>query len=140
MLCLKMMSLLIYRFLLSVIRKAKLYYLPIYARDLRNKMVYGLSAPVFAECIYIKPSDCNKVIFSETIKQITGQKKRKVSGTVVKTEWPQYDSDVNDLPKIRFCFQHFNNGVSWEDIGVYEHMLSLIEKKGQLTGVKVWMI
>ncbi len=122
----------------SALKKTRLTYVPVWVNDLKTKAKYGLSAPVFAERIYIKPAECNQAIDSEAINKITGLHPRKASGFVVNGNWPENEIegliDVNKLPKIRFCFQHFVDGVSWKETGVYEHIASLIEKRGKVDG------
>ena len=122
----------------STLRKTRLVYLQVLGKDLKNKAKYGLNAPVFAERIYIKPAECNQAIHSEAIKKITGLHPRKASGFVVHGKWPVDEQeglmDVDKLPKVQFCYRHFVDGVPWEETGVYEHMASLIEKRGKVDG------
>lgn len=95
-------------------------------RDLQNLIRYGWSAPKFAETIWIKSQDCNKVL------NLTDGWQREDSAKVIKSSWPTDNIfPVTDMPKFKFCLEHWVNGVAWENTGAYEYMEKLIKREGK---------
>ena len=43
---------------------------------------------------------------------------------------------VTEIPKIKFCYEHWVNNVSWKDTGAYDYMLKSVIKKGEHDGCK----
>ncbi len=101
-----------------------------YSRDIKNKIKYGKAAPVFAERIWINPLDCHKGLDGKYI--LSGIYQRKNSGLVVESAWPLAQAiPIKDVSKINFCIDHWINGTSWEDTGIYEHIQKYIDVKGE---------
>lgn len=99
-------------------------------QDISNIASFGLSAPLFAERIWVHPKACIKALTSIT--DLSGQelKGRFDSAKVINHPWPtQNVVSIYDLPKFDFCIEHWLNGKSWEDTGAYEHMKKLIKEK-----------
>jgi hypothetical protein len=104
--------------------------------DFMNKKRFGPDAPVFAERIWINPQDCAMALFD--VKGI--DLGRGISGWVNESLWKQkdvYQIPIADVKKIKFCIEHWVNGMSWRDTGIYELMESLrIENGGIVDGCK----
>jgi len=97
-----------------------------YYRDLVNFITYGKQAPKASELIWVNPKDCVHSASFHTPISI-----RKLTGKVSSTMWDNASySVIDDLPKFQFCYNHFIEGVEWEETGAYEHLISLIDQKG----------
>lgn len=96
-----------------------------------NQVKYGLDSPRYAERIWINPEKC--------LLGVDGLD-RRVSGQVFLGDWPPGGSDkifpVEDLLKIRCCYEHWLGGVSWENTGIYQHMESLVKQHGRYDGCR----
>tara|TARA_Y100000588_G_scaffold323448_1_gene356039 strand:+ start:512 stop:955 length:444 start_codon:yes stop_codon:yes gene_type:complete len=46
------------------------------------------------------------------------------------TEEPRTQDSRNHWVKIQACLAHWNDGVSWEATGIYDHLLKLIKERG----------
>ena len=92
--------------------------------DFYNRITYGSSAPLFAERIFVNPLSCEKAF--------PGWYDNAFSGEVIDFDWP-YPQVINiiEVPKIKFCIDHWVNGVAWEHTGAYEFMEHLIKKWGR---------
>jgi hypothetical protein len=107
----------------------------IYSRDIKNKIIYGKEAPVFAERIWINPLDCCGALAGKYI--LNGVHQRKGSGLVVEYPWPQAKViSVIEVDKIRFSVDHWVNGIPWEDTGIYELMQKIISTRGKADGCR----
>ena len=85
-------------------------YVSIYYRDFKNKVKYGLEAPVYAERIWINPSMFTEAVF------MSSRKAREESGQVL-NEFPPVGAkivSIYDLPKIKSSFEYWNEGQPWE--------------------------
>jgi hypothetical protein len=92
--------------------------------DTCNRLRFGNKAPLFAERIYVDPQHCEGITLSKKkLKKLFGfHRVVPLSGAVIDS-WPIHESDVvplTDLPKIKFCIDHWVNNVAWEHTGVYE--------------------
>jgi hypothetical protein len=99
--------------------------------DTCNRLRFGNKAPLFAERIYVDPQHCEGITLSKKkLKKLLGfHPVVPLSGAVIDS-WPIHESDVvplTDLPKIKFCIDHWVNNVAWEHTGVYE----FYEARGQ---------
>ncbi|MFA7689807.1 MAG: hypothetical protein WCY18_01775 [Methanofastidiosum sp.] len=101
-----------------------------YLNDIKNKIIYGTSGPLYAERIWIDPSCCKKAILLDI----------SISGRVIEGNWPPNSkinvTPVEDLIKIKACIDHWVNGIPWENTGIYEHMEDLIKSYGEYDGCK----
>jgi len=94
----------------------------------KQRRKFGQATPQYAERIWVETSQC-----LEAARQKISRRK---SGLVMSGDWDRERRDITEIPKIRYCLAHWQNGLSWEDAGAYEHMLSLIEQKsGAVDGV-----
>lgn len=106
-------------------------------RDLANYCRYGAVAPRFAERIWVNAEECELGMPPHVVRQLTGLHRRKhssrdASGKVVHQLWPHHEAiPVTEVPTVRFCIEHWVNGVSWENAGAYEHMEKLIAQRGR---------
>lgn len=130
----------------ALVRKAKvpLYRLynstawkyPVHYVDIKNIYKHGFMSPRYAEQIWVNPKKISKVLAIDYVTELTGiefMKHRNASAMVVE-DWPSEHSDmissVDDLPEVRFCIDHWVNGIGWEDTGAYTHMLTMIQQLG----------
>jgi hypothetical protein len=87
--------------------------------DIWNRMRFGLDAPLFAERIYIDPRHCEAITPAK--KKKLGWD-RRLSGRIIRN-WPIKKEEivaVTQLKKIKYCIEHWVNGVAWENTGAYE--------------------
>lgn len=101
-------------------------------RDLFNILRYGPHAPRFQERIWVNPADVREFIPREEIKRVTGMNRSDSSGLVI--DWDQV-RDVRPVAedfRMAYCFGHWRDGKSWEELGVYDYMLQT-KKYGHLT-------
>lgn len=102
--------------------------------DFNNVIKYGFQAPRFAERIWVSPRECKYALYGGNI--ISGSKNRN-SATVVSLPWPVQDAiPIFEIEKFKYCYQHWVDGVNWNDTGAYEYMLDEIKKRGQFDGCR----
>jgi hypothetical protein len=96
--------------------------LKIFKKDLLNKIVYGPSAPLFKERIWVDPRKIEYMIGRDEILKVTGLHRSKASGVVV--DWSKIDDirPIFDEFRIQYCYEHWKNGKSWEELGVIDFM------------------
>jgi hypothetical protein len=94
-------------------------------RDLKAFIRYGANAPRRCERIWIDPAQCMTVVESFS---------RASSGQIIGGDWDTGNNLVSDMPKIRMARLHWQDGLSWEDTGVYEYMMRRITSGGPLDG------
>jgi len=70
------------------------------------------------------------------IKQISKVKFDKYTdiGKVVGGDWDKITVDINNSKKINAIYQRFQQGLTWEETGIYEHMLEMIDEQGYFDG------
>lgn len=91
--------------------------------DRINLKNYGPQAPLFAERLWI-PLD--------QVEHALKKWNSKESARVV-AEWPQERTrGVRDLPSVKACLQHWRDGLTWEETGIFEQMLDRIREKGKV--------
>lgn len=119
------------RALRKVIKRSKSYQRHIgwLLRDARNKLQYGLAAPVSCQRIFVDPKAITRVIDS-------GVFDRSDSGRVVGGDWDLFTSPIEDFPKYLICHERFLNGKSWEEAGAYQLMTNIIQKKPGADGCR----
>lgn len=91
-------------------------------RDIYNKVRYGANAPQYGELIYIDPNDI----------KFYGSSSRNDSGWVKSGNWDKQEnlSLFEDNVKYRACVLRWREGCTWEETGIYSHILELIKKSG----------
>lgn len=103
-------------------------------RDTLNRWGWGDSAPLYAQTIWVHPLDCTHVLPEARFKHDLGGRLRQSTGRVVK-HWPaDAMKPLLDHEKIRYCFAHWQNGLSWQAAGAEAYMLSKIAQKGSYDG------
>jgi len=98
--------------------------LKIYLRDLKNILTYGLSAPRYNELIWIDPKEVNYMIDREEVLRVSGVHRSNASGVVIDWNDVKNIKPITDEFRIRYCYEHWKNGKTWEELGVIEHMKS----------------
>lgn len=108
-------------------------------QDAKNIMRYGWQAPRYAERIWINPQQCKLFLPGDVIKQSFDVPTANASGIVINTDWPvELSYRITDSLKIKYCIDHWLNGVTWEDTGIYSLIESRIKasSKGIVDGCK----
>lgn len=88
--------------------------------DLPNIVKYGWKAPRYAELIFVDPTNIEMYISTDLINKTFNNnkriKQRKYSGYVTNNkELFNNAQSIFELPKIRFCYQHWDQGLPWKD-------------------------
>lgn len=108
-----------------------------YGRDIKNYIKHGPSAPKFAERIWIIPDDKTMFLTAASMRKYIGMSNQEASGRVIEFSWPVEKAiPVCKLTKIKMCLEHWRNGISWEDTGIYEYMEKMILEYGEHDGCK----
>ncbi|WP_280770899.1 hypothetical protein [Salipaludibacillus daqingensis] len=120
------------------IKRVKFRIRMIFLRDIKNILDYGKIAPLYAERIYVDPTEL-LAIDLDTHKKIGWGP--KYSGKVIES-WPLSKSDyipLTEVEKINYCIKHWVDGTSWEDTGEYSfykkksnNMNSIIKRHKEL--------
>lgn len=58
------------------------------------------------------------------------------SSTVLSGDWDLQAWDVERHPRIRFCRLHWEHGLSWEQAGAYDYIMSIVDRKGSHDGCR----
>lgn len=92
--------------------------------DLSNRIIHGSKAPLYAERIWINPQHCRKIM--KGIDNYTGRVAKK---------WPpekaKKPKDVAKDSRINSCFEHWVNGVPWEETSDYQNQLKKLSNNKQ---------
>jgi len=104
--------------------------------DLLNKFKYGFQAPRFAERIWVNPCQCKSFTSPAIVLDLCKvSTQRKASGLVVNGNWPfNKTKPVTEMKKLKYCYEHWVEGVPWEKTGIYDYMEKRIKdhaKKGK---------
>lgn len=111
-----------YRKLSSVRSSARLSF-----RNIYNIIRYGSNCPKHGQLVYFNP---------QKIEGCTSIWNRKDSGLIVDGSWSN-SSNLNPLEslvKYRAVMQRYKFDMEWEETGVYNHMMKLIEDRGGVDG------
>jgi len=96
-------------------KKIKNFYIVNYQQRFKinvlNKIRFGKSAPVFKERIWVKPS--KDIRFKRIMPE------NDHSGIILRGDWDLETVDIFDKPKIRSCYEHWVNGVPWNETEAY---------------------
>ena len=96
--------------------------------DRKQRGKYGPNTPKYAERIWVDSNQCKAAVYHSI--------SRRKSGLVMGGDWDQNLRAITENPKIRYCLAHWQTGLSWQDAGAYEYMLTLIKQKsGPVDGV-----
>jgi hypothetical protein len=88
----------------------------------KNIRRYGPNAPIPCERIWIDPMICDRTLNVRMGCKFTSQ--------VMGGDWDLDTCHVEDHEMVKFCIQHWQDGIPWEDTGVYERMLCHIREIG----------
>lgn len=97
-------------------------------RDTENLIKYRGRAPYWAEPITVP---------TRKVRRITREfKGDESSGLVVAGGWHERATCLDEDLKFGFCLQHWSQGVSWEDAGVFEFFKERIAIQGSYDGCR----
>ncbi|MGM0769377.1 MAG: hypothetical protein ACQEV6_15255 [Pseudomonadota bacterium] len=100
-------------------------------RDPANRLKYGALAPRYGERIFVRADQCLYYLASSALQAHFHCRLRQGSGQVVDW-WPEADQrPVVEHQKIRFCLDHWLNGVSWEEAGAFTYMMARIQESSR---------
>ncbi|WP_425039230.1 hypothetical protein [Primorskyibacter sp. S187A] len=106
------------------------YYLKRTLRDAHNIIRYGRNAPLGDGCLYIDPARITHALYGvHNGKRISF---RQDSARVLGGDWDMADTleDIEDLPKMKACRLHFQQGHSWHEAGAYRPLMHRLRKEG----------
>lgn len=93
-----------------------------YVKDFQNISRYGLSAPLFKERIWVDPRKIEYMIEREEVKRVSGLHRNKASGVVIDWQDVKHIKPITEEFRIQYCYGHWKDGKSWEELGVIDHM------------------
>lgn len=94
----------------------------IYKRDIVNKCRYGIHAPKYMEQIWIDPRKIDTVIGKQEVYDVTGIHRNRSSAIIVNWDDVDKPTPLMDEYRIRYCFEHWKTGKSWNELGVIDYM------------------
>lgn len=118
--------------------KEKYLYPRLKLRYYKNRLKYGKAAPNPFEIIYVDPEDIEYYKYRNDYYFVASDKhkfkKWKDAGKIKEGNWDKLETKIDEMPKYRAVKQHFEEGVSWEETRIYDHMLKMIEVNGSADG------
>ena len=108
----------------------------IYYLNTSNRVKYGLSSPKFSETLWIEATDKQMSLPDEVIKESFGKFRIMTSGEVVKSAWPIGRAEPYMCERIKYCIEHWVNGVPWKDTGIYEYIDKELKREGAKDGCR----
>lgn len=99
-----------------------------FRKDLPQQRRYGADAPRYCEKIIVPTKTCNTAIATPV--------SRRKSGHVTAGDWDQNPVPLSNLPKFAYCMRHWQDGLSWEESGAYDHMENLLESRKSIDGCR----
>lgn len=106
-------------------------------QDIKNMIRYGPSAPKFADRIWLTPGNKTMFLTAASTRKFLGMSNQEVSVKVIEFTWPVKKAiPVYKLTKIKMCIEHWRNGKSWEDTGIYKYMEKMILDYGEHDGCR----
>jgi hypothetical protein len=119
-----------------VLKRLKYNQAYIYYLNTSNRVKYGLSAPRFAETMWIEARYETMSLPERVIKESFGNLRLVASGEVIESVWPVERIRPYMSKRIKFCIEHWVNGVPWKDTGIYDHIYREVKKEGSKDGCK----
>ena len=99
------------------------------ARDRKNVLKYGSSAPRFAEIFWVNPIDCDRYLALALFREQLGITRQQARARVITTSWPEDQvQKVTELSLFKNCYRRWVEGLSWAETGEYERMEELIRE------------
>lgn len=93
-----------------------------YSRDIKNISKYGLSAPRYNERIWVDPRKIEFMIDRDEVKRVSGYHRSQASAVVIDWDEVQDMKPITDEFRIQYCYSHWKEGKTWEELGVIDHM------------------
>ena len=91
--------------------------------DRHNKALYGEDAPLFAECLWVRLAELDRIAKVGNSKD---------SGQVV-NNWPHMPTiHIGQAISIKACLAHWREGIPWEKTGIFDVMMEDIKRKGKV--------
>jgi hypothetical protein len=121
-----------HRILKKVTNRMRYNRITIIKKDFSNVVKFGFDAPKFAERIWINPNSVILALKNQNLKLATGllDNKYYTSGKVIYAKnLFRYATPISSEKKIVACIRHFEDGLSWENTGIYEYLLERLNKK-----------
>lgn len=106
-----------------------------FLRDLRNRLVLGLSAPLSDELLFVDPATITQV-YVPNPDQKAPRLRRHDSGRVLGGDWDLSVRPLVNGVKFRSCKAHFEDNVPWEHTEVFDKHLRVIADKGESDGCR----
>ncbi len=114
-----------------LVRAGKRFYraVKLAARDRKNMLKYGPSAPRFAEIFWVSPLDCERYLALALFREQLGITRQQARARVITTPWPEeHVQKVTELSLFKNCYRRWVEGLSWAETGEYERMEELIRE------------
>lgn len=92
-----------------------------YIKQIKNSVQYGNQCPKPYQELWLNP----KLVVQEL------RLPSAAAGQVNRGNWKKMATPLLENFKVRACFAHWIDGVSWEQTGVYTHVMQGIEKTGR---------
>ena len=119
--------------------KPHAYYMNIY-----NIIKYGPFAPRYEEIIWVDPRAVTRGFSDNTLKKVFQVSSRnQFSGKVIEFCWPSEQAyEISKAPnncfendgiwiKLNSCIEHWVNGLSWEETGIYKYIEARRKMRGK---------
>lgn len=100
-----------------------------FLRDIFNRAFFGPDAPLSDEPLYVSPRDITRRYIPDPAKGAP-EFRRRHSGLVRGGDWDLSFKDHEKGFKFLACKAHWQDGVSWEDTGIFDAHLDRIARKG----------
>ena len=100
-----------------------------FLRDRYNRLVFGPDAPLSDEPLYVNPHDITRRYVPDRAKGAPVFRRRH-SGLVRGGDWDLSLRDHEKGVKFLACKAHWQDGLSWEETGIFDMHLDRIARKG----------
>lgn len=100
-----------------------------FLRDVKNRVLYGATAPLSDETLYVRPRDITRRYVANPAKDAPLFRRRH-SGLVKGGDWDLSTLPLEESPKYHACRAHWVDGTSWEETGIFDLHLDRIARKG----------
>ena len=98
-------------------------------RDIHNGRQFGPNGPQSDEALFVDPWAVKYQLVPEK-KPKTRLFTQDSSGLVLDGDWDLAVTEISKTRKYQACQAHFVDGKSWEETGIYDHMMSKIANLG----------
>lgn len=111
-----------FNYLKKPFRKFNKRYPLLFQRDVYNKLRYGPKAPINHERIWVNPADVKQMLVPSEVKRITGKTRDQTSAKIINWDQVEKTRPVMGEFKIKYCFQHWVKGKSWDELEVIDFL------------------